>query len=552
MHNWRKWPEEVRREIAEHELRRRLRTNPLQWIARPDGRIVPLTPTPLQVEAFGRAAKPGLKVFGFIGGNRLGKSVWGAMQAAQAMLGVPLESWPYQPLDPNEWRLGPATAGWCVTESSEMSRAGQQKFLWDRIPRALWRASWNKKSGFHNNVGMLSNGSTVTFKSREQDLKTFEMDVLDWVWVDETVPLMYVLACLPRLVDRRGRLWMTTIFNEPWLEDVFVHRKIDPASKRELPPESIDFVGGGMRDNPHLAAAEIDQLEAVLPPIERAYRIDGRPAFYVSLVYGEFDERQHLEQWGPPLARDWDRWEIVDPGWDNPCAVLFGGVDRFNVKHLYDEIYLRRRSVGQIAALIYLKRWTHLGLLGPREEAEYRAAAGLDEEEPPRAPDVQAARDQRLRGLIEQFRGRYGDRRPQGALIDMASRQQDQAKRISVREMFATFGLHFGPATNADKPAQEARVREWLMPIAGRAQFKVAYDATWARFEFAHYRKGAVDKLTGEFLDDKEKRIKAHNHLISCIEYWASAQPRWSGRAAPPPDWAVPKDATAKDWKRRG
>jgi hypothetical protein len=439
-------------------------------------------------------------------------------------LGVEPQAWAAQPEDPHAWKLGPSRKCWCLTTTLDKSRAIQQGELWSRIPRAFWGSRWNPASGFYNSLGALSNGTLIKFKSREQGLRELESDTIDIAWVDETLELPYITALLVRLVARGGCLIWTTIPDSSDLYELFVERRIEPGSAKLLREGDVAYIGGVMRDNPHLSEREIEMLEAMLPAAEREMRVFGKFMPREGLVYAEYAEELHLEQREPPLPEDWwaNRYEAIDPGWGNPCAVLFGAVDRLGVRHCYDEVYGSRMTLGQLAAQIYLRRWQWRGLMTPRETLEYQhlVADALRGGEATTEDQMTAYR--KLREIMQAWRAEKGDLRPRRLLVDEYAKQSDQAKPVALIQQLAEFGLHAEPVSNRDKAGQERRVHELLRPLDGLVRIKVNAQCTWARYELAHHRYAPPDDRTQQYLGDRERRVDAHNHWISCLEYWCS------------------------------
>jgi hypothetical protein len=561
---WQKLPAKLRAQLRAQAKRRRLEINPLQWIEHPSsGEIIRLAWLPKQLEAFEQSR--GKKLFGLIGGNRLGKTMWAVGKIAGAALGLDPLRLAELPSDPHAWRLGRPVKIWCLTTTLKKSRNVQQAELWRRIPRCFWRSTWRPASGFYNSIAQLTNGSVIDFRSEEQDISELESEAVDALWIDETVRISYVRAGLMRLIDRGGWCIWTTIPDSPELEDVFIRRQFDPASERTIREEDIGYLGGVMRDNPLLSEAQVALIEGLLPERERAMRVFGQFALRTGLVYGDYREALHLEEPEMPVPHEWTRYEVIDPGWDNPCAVLFGGVDDHQVKHVYDEVYERQRTVGEIAALIQLRRWEHRGLLTPDEIAGFGALT-----QPRRAggatADTLAAQielNTRVKAVLDEWRGRYGEWRPARVLIDEYAGQRDQAKTVPLIRQFAEFGIHAQPCSNRNKPAQRARVREALRPLAGHVQLKIGYACKWARFEFTHYRLAEPDEESEQYRDDVERVKPVHNHLMSCLEYWLAENPIWippTAEQAPTGTvarWTIEaeqrhEEAEAKAWKRRG
>lgn len=531
------------------DLARRLRENPLRWIVRPN-RLLPdlFEWMPRQREAI--AAQAGVKLFLFGAGNRAGKTEWATRWFLGQALGLDYRSLHERESPPRDWELGPPKLLWAVTTTLEKSRTMQQKVLSERLPPALRRSRYHPASGYHNRVMTLRNGTRIIFKSAEQRLVEFESDSVHAVWIDEFIPLHYVSALLIRTTETNGPVVWTTWPGEMELHDVFVRRQMYPGAEGLLRPGDVGAVFGGMADNVYLTPEQVALQQRLANPDERAGRIFGRFTFKQDLVYPAYGEA-HRESVELPVPRDWTLYESIDPGWDNPCCVLFGGVDGRGVRHAYDEIYRRGRTVGQIAAEVFVRRWQHRGLLTPQEIAELQAL--IEQHGPdldaPDAFEAELRRNAALRRVIDAWRAVKGDCAPYQVLMDEAGRQRDQAKPVSVHRQFAEFGIHASLASNRDEEGMRARVREALAPLDGVPRLMIDRRCAFGDYELRHYKhKVRLDGLRPE--GDREQVRRRDDHFISCLEYWLAADPRWR-----PPDererddWAAP---ARPDWRKRG
>lgn len=538
-------PQALSNQLLNNDLRRRLARNPLRWIVRPgDARIVPFAYTPKQHECFANLVNDDgtpVKLFGAIGGNRSGKTEWAVRWLIGGALGIDPRTMHARTNDPKEWELGPPRLFWCVTTTYEKSREVQQRYLWERMPRALMRSSFHESSGFHNNVAVLKNGSRIVFKSEEQDLVTFEGNPVHGAWIDETISLPYVRATIVRTADFRGQVVWTTWPNDPVLGDVFMDGRLDVNATDGLGPRDIRAVWLAMADNPHMSPEEIARQAAMMPAHERQARIFGVMSRGDVLVYADYRDVLHRESRDLPVPSDWTLYEAIDPGWDNPFAVAFVGVDQWGVQHVYDELYERRRTNAEMAALIYLRRWQSRGLMTPREIEEFSQAAGLSddpEDRPADAVEQALERNRRLKAVIDLWRRRKGDCRPRWTVIDPAAAQTDSGKPASTARQLEALGIQTRPARNTQeaRAAQRNAVRELLRPIDGRVRLKIDWRCRWMHYELTHFRKAEMDARTGQYLGDREKVIDAHNHLCAALEYLQETRPSWvpgAGAVAP-------------------
>lgn len=566
--------------VATRALLTRMAENPLRW-AIPPGRLIP-TPfawLPKQIEALNKWA-PGLleqeptydliaggdkrvlaflRIMGFLAGNRAGKSAWAVRCFVAMALGLNPARMHELPQDPRTWKLGPPRLLWGVMPTFERSRDVQQKLVWDHVPRCLIgsNTTWNPKEGFHGKVLPLTNGSRIVFKTGDQGRETFEGDPIHAAWIDEELPIPYLVSIFKRTADYKAPILWTAWPNQPEMHDVLVERRFN-RDEAPLGEDEVGYITAGMADNTYLSAAEVELQKKTCDPLEIPGRIYGRFSFTSGLVYPMFSEIVHVRGDLPEvIPADWTRDEIIDPGWDNPCAVLFGAVLPDGVRGVYDEIYVRHRTVGEIAALIYAKRWRQCGVLTPAEIERFYGLAGLTQ-----ASDAAGTlNENRLAGLIAEWRARCGDCAPRRTLIDEYAKQRDQAKPQSLLEQFADFGIYAVPASNYDKPGQRSKVREILRPLDGIVRFWVAWGCVNTRWEFKHFKFARPDERAGEHVGDIERVVDANNHAMSCIEYWIASDPQF---VPPPPEPPPPGSIMARHlemqtgkkaadaWRKRG
>lgn len=554
-------PVERRKAFLREQLERRARRNPLGFVRAPDGTPRPRTWFEKQQAAWELWDDPRRKVVAMIGANRMGKTAWALGVLAEVLLGIPRAQWGDLDPDPRRWPLGPPKTAWCVTVSFEKSVTNQQQGVWNTLPRELCDAVWHKRSGFVGKLLELPNGSQVRFKSCEQDIRTFESDAIDFAWIDETIPESYFLALLPRLTDRAGRLVWTTIPDDPFLDDLFFTRTLRPDQDVPFDEHSLAVVSGTMRDNPLLSEQQIRFLEATMGPEEVLFRVAGKFARKSGLVYADYTPDLHDEKLEPPLPADWaaNRIESIDPGWANPCGVAFLALDRENALHVYDEVYEKQRTVGEIAALVFLKRWQWAGRIAPDEATRLEQVAGLGGR-PPETTEGALARDREIAALLRAYGQAKGELAPRLTLADEYGTHATQSGPVSFIRQLAEFGIRAEPASNRDKDGQRARVRELLRPRDGLLRLRVNARCQWLRWELRHHRYEAPDERLRQYKGDRERVLLGDDHLINCIEYAAAADPTFRPlEAGPAPANTIlgrhQRALAAQergDWRRRG
>jgi hypothetical protein len=513
----------------------RFKVNPLAWTRLPSNRYCPRTWLKPQLEGFRR--QPRVKLFGMIGANRMGKSVWGAAVTVQTALDLDPLTWADLPTKVEEIKLGEAPKLiWAITTTWDKSRMNQQRHLWDMVPRGLWhgrQSQWKPTTGFYNNVASFKNGSIVKFKSAEQNLSEFESEAVDLVWIDETIPMEYVRAVLARTIDKSGKIIWTTIPDAAELYEVFVEKRFDPESDEMLNQEDVDFVGGVIYDNIFLPKKEIEIARRLWSPQEAQMRALGQFVLREGLVYDEFREDVHVEIPPSPIPPTWTKYESIDPGITNPTAVAFAAVDEDGVVHIYDEIYQRKRTPTEIAMMIYLKRWFHLNYIEESDAGEILDLLERADDEP---LDRLQWREKELIRKVKPLLSRYGPCPPTETYIDPAARNTQAGSMMGIHAMYEGVGIWATLAQN-DKTAGINRVKQHLRGLGGSPMLRVGVACRWARYEFTHYRYVKADpKLPrSQFLGDRERPRDVDDHLMDAIYYLLLQRPGWTPGSVPAP-----------------
>lgn len=281
------------------------------------------------------------KIISYFGANRAGKTTFGAAETVWSMLG----EHPYKrtPAPPVKW--------WAVSKEIPIAR-GEPHVQLDKLvsfipPKALRGGNMAMAYSVGARTLYLENGSYVVLKSYAQDVVQFSGDDIDGVWFDEEPPRPIFIECMMRLIDRGGRALltmtpdkgMTYVYDEVYL-------------KANLPGSHIFAVTVGMEDNPHLDPAEIEIASRGLTDEEKQVKIHGRFVRRAGLVYKEFDPLLHVLQanFTPPPSWNWVM--AVDPGINNPTAVLWAAVSPDDVLYIVDEHYEAGRTARHHAGMI--------------------------------------------------------------------------------------------------------------------------------------------------------------------------------------------------------
>lgn len=289
----------------------------------------------------------------FIGGNRSGKTVGAIAEDVMWLTGQ------------HHFRLDlpqPPVRGRIVTVDIE---DGVKKIILPELAKytpisllknGSWEDSYDKQSRTLN----LTNGSFVELMSYEQQEAKFAGTSRHFVHFDEEPPEDIFNECLMRLVDTDGSYWMAMT---PLIEMTWVKSRIyEPWKDGD---KSIFVLEVNTDDNPYVKQEAMDRLTRGLSEEERSTRKSGAFITHTGQIFaGSFSARD-AEDGGciyPDILQDFDKYRnqwghfvCMDSGWANPTVFLFCCFDQNENIIVYDEIYLSRHSISQLAE-IYLQK----------------------------------------------------------------------------------------------------------------------------------------------------------------------------------------------------
>jgi phage terminase large subunit-like protein len=281
----------------------------------------------------------------YIGGNRSGKTVGGIVEDLWWLLG----RHPYLQTPP------PPVRGRIVSVDFLY---GVEQIIIPEITRwvpksELRGGSWYSAYDSQERILHFENGSTVEFKSYEQDLEKFAGTSRHFIHFDEEPPKHIYNECMMRLIDTGGWSWitMTPVEGMTWIsEDIY-----EPSNDGRR--EDIGVVEVEMTENPHISPVEMERVLQGLDEDERDARKSGKIVQMGGLVYKRYDPQIHIvDRFTPP--KTWLQYGGYDHGFNNPAAYLYGCIapsegnySDFPPKSLviWDEYYERERTVDQIA-----------------------------------------------------------------------------------------------------------------------------------------------------------------------------------------------------------
>lgn len=409
----------------------------------------------------------------FMAGNRCGKSIAGAFEAACHATGIYPFWW-------NGRTFDHPTYGWAVGSTARATRDTAQKELlgpigaWGTgmIPKDLL-GDWWALSGVPQGIDIIkvkhvSGGwSTIGFKNYEQPESAFYGVALDWAWLDEECPQTLYNEILLRTMTTNGVVFntftplkgltpMVVRFAEKADYLAGAHKLIGIPDKDEDEGEDArltDYqtakaiIQAGWDDAPWLTEQSKQQMEADTPPNMRAARRSGVPSMGSGNVFPISLEEIMVKPFEIP--RYFKKLFALDVGW-NRTAVLWAAVDpQTDIVYIYDEHY-------------------------------------VGEQQPP----IHAAA----------IRSR-GDWIP--GVIDPASRGRSQNDGKQLMRDYKDLGLNLAPAINIKDAGISA-----LWQRMNTGNLKVFSSLTNFAKEFVLYRRNNNGKIVDE-----------NDHLMDCLRY---------------------------------
>lgn len=413
----------------------------------------------------------------FMAGNRCGKSIAGAYEAACHATGIYPPWWKGR-------RFDHPTHGWAVGSTARATRDTAQKELIGRIgawgtgmiPRDQIGKYW-ALSGVPQGIDVIqvkhiSGGlSTIGFKNYEQPASAFYGTDLHWVWLDEECPQDIYNECLIRTMTTDGIVFNTFTPLKGLTPQVvrFLEQADYLAGAKKilsLPTAKADgeddegedarlvditsskaVIQAGWDDAPWLTEKSKEEMLADTPPHLREARRVGTPAMGSGNVYPISLETMLVEPFEIPGF--YKRMFALDVGWNRTAALWLAIDPNTGTWYITDEHYLA-------------------------------------EAEPPIHASAIRTRGVWIPGVI-----------------DPASRGRTQNDGTQMIRLYKDLGINIVPANNAVDAGLQGMWQR--MSTGGLKVFNTLHN--FAR-EFVLYRR-----------DNNGKIIKEHDHLMDCLRY---------------------------------
>lgn len=242
---------------------------------------------------------------------------------------------------------------WCVSQNLDRSITGQQRELWEFLPRRALvdqykrQQTWADKIGFggHRKITVKckrGGKALIEFRSADQDPNTFEQAKLRGAWVDEACGEEIYNRLLARIIDLDGWIVFSDIRHQWWQEERLFGQR---------PESAVHAVQFCMRDNAHiLPPGAIDQARANMTADEARMRIDGESGLSEGIVFKQFTAEQVVKPF--PIPAHWPKWRMIDYGSSAPTACLWGTISPNEVAYIYRDFEEVSPSINHSAKMI--------------------------------------------------------------------------------------------------------------------------------------------------------------------------------------------------------
>jgi hypothetical protein len=295
-------------------------------------------PNPIQSKLLTAWDNSGYKVFTLTGANRIGKTVSGTVVGLSVMFG--------------EWLWNKQKIKFNHKHPRKVRYIGQdwEKHIgkvvepelhkwWPKERKLGPTANGAKKNNFGIDAFWVDEktGSSLEIMSNLQDPDLHEGWNGDLIIYDEPPKRDIRVANARGLVDRCGReLFCMTLLKEAWVD-----REVIRATNEDGTPDmSVFNIHGDIQVNVGFGLTQegISQFAKTLKPEEKEARLNGKPSYLSSLIYGKYNRHTHLKK-RLKVPLDWIVDIAIDFHPSKPWAVLFKATDRRNFNWVIDEIW---------------------------------------------------------------------------------------------------------------------------------------------------------------------------------------------------------------------
>ncbi len=296
----------------------------------------------------------------FFGGNRTGKTEWGAHETARFLHkrhpAIPLKGPLYEKKSIEGWAGCPS---YDLQEDTTQPKllslldpdriVDTQKLRGDILLKLVYKAD----DGTH---------STIHFKSYEQGRTKFQGAGKDFMWFDEEAPKdVYDEA---RMRSKAGFPFyffctMTPVNGMTWVYDDIYLNTTNP---------NLKVVTATWEDNIFLSEEQKSQMASSYTADALQVRREGRFVQRTGLVMSWFRRDVHMVDANKLLEmipKGCDVYCGIDFGYSKPCAVVYVAIDSEDNHYVFDGFYKRGLTTPRIAELMKRKEEMikHMGLV---------------------------------------------------------------------------------------------------------------------------------------------------------------------------------------------
>lgn len=423
-----------------------------------------------------------------VAGNRAGKTICGAAEASFLAMGAEGERFWGNLTEPARERYASHPTpndGWVVSRTYETQLSGAQYWLLKKglLPRDFIADTKKKYEDKYASI-TLTNGSTIRFKSSEQERDAFQSAELAWIWIDEE----------PKNEAIYNECTMREGMNVP-LSIFFTLTPVKGLTfilNRVYENPRYDIFQWSLWDNPYFDHKRVAEKETAGETEKNSVlkRIYGLFLKEQSLIFPMFDVDRHVKE--PfTVPSDWDIIEVIDPGFINEAAVGYYAINPQDVIYVVDEIYEKGLTTPELCERIHQKR----------RSAEYSET------------------------------GRW---EPRYSIADPQVNEKDPDTNMTTRAMMASKKPQHGSrvlvkAANKSSAGLDT-IRTWLRPGKKGPRLFVMEHCQNFIYEMKRYRrKEYASTQTKQNRNAPESPRKKDDHLMNTCKYFANESPYYVG-----------------------
>lgn len=276
----------------------------------------------------------------FFGGNRTGKTFWGAAETARFLH----KNHPAIEFDDHPMEV------WACAESYDVHKDVNQPLLKKLLdPSRILDESFIRKDVWSEIKYRADDGTIgkITFKSYDQGRRKFQGAGKQLIWFDEEPPRDIWEECFVRVEAGRQLyriLTMTPVLGMTWVYDELYLATNNP---------HVHVVVATWEDNPWLTVEQQNEMARGLTEQALQVRREGKFVRLTGLVCPWWQRDTHLTD--IQVSPEWDIYRAIDFGFSNPTCVLYIGVDYDDNWYIFDGLYQEQLTTPKLAEIIRRK-----------------------------------------------------------------------------------------------------------------------------------------------------------------------------------------------------